>query len=68
VRIEATVSCERIKERLSDYLDGDLPPLTRLSTAFHLRHCDACRAVLYSLEQTVCLLRRVKRDEEPPPG
>jgi predicted anti-sigma-YlaC factor YlaD len=64
---EAKVSCERVKERLSDYVDGDLPPLSRLFMTLHLRHCESCREVLRSLEQTLALLRRVKRDE-PPPG
>lgn len=38
----AGLRCSEVLARLSDYLDGDLPPPERLAVAEHLRGCDAC--------------------------
>ncbi len=56
-----TVSCERVQERLSDYVDGDLGPLAMLATRLHLRYCPGCRSALASLEETLRVLKKCKR-------
>lgn len=40
---------EEWTDRLSDYLDGELPPGERLALEEHLRGCPACRSVLEQL-------------------
>jgi hypothetical protein len=40
---------EHVTDRLSDYLDGDLPAAGHAQVDAHLRDCDACRRVLDEL-------------------
>ncbi|HET6578696.1 MAG TPA: zf-HC2 domain-containing protein [Gemmatimonadales bacterium] len=40
-------------DRLSEYLDGELPPDRRAELEAHLRHCVACGAVLADLKRIV---------------
>ena len=42
---------EHWTERLSDYLDGDLPPADRAACADHLRSCGECAVVLDELRE-----------------
>jgi len=44
-------------DRLSDYLDGELPPEDRAALETHLRHCAACGAVLADLKRIVTRAR-----------
>ena len=44
------MDCERTKELLNAYLDGELPPDRRAQVAEHLRGCAACAAALAELE------------------
>jgi len=34
--------CSEVLARLSDYVDGELPPEERVMVEAHLRGCDAC--------------------------
>lgn len=40
-------------DRLSEYLDGELPPTERTALEDHLRHCVACGAALADLKRIV---------------
>jgi anti-sigma factor RsiW len=40
-------------DRLSEYLDDELPPAERVALEAHLRHCVACGAVLADLKRIV---------------
>ncbi len=44
-------------ERLSEYLDGELPPEERAAVAAHLEHCGECSATLEELRRVVARAR-----------
>ena len=44
-------------DRLSEYLDDELPPDERAELEAHLRHCAACGAVLADLKRIVTRAR-----------
>jgi anti-sigma factor RsiW len=49
--------CRRLRERVSRYLDGELPPAERRAVAAHLRRCPCCRTMADGLRHTVELCR-----------
>ena len=51
------LSCEQVKERLSEYLDGELPAADRAAVEEHLRGCDACARFGGEFRATVRALR-----------
>jgi anti-sigma factor RsiW len=50
-------TCRETRERLSDYLDGDLGARTRRRVGRHLARCKHCQALLESLTRTLEQLR-----------
>lgn len=54
----AGLSCGQVLERLSDYLDGDLPGPERARLEEHLRGCDRCARFGGELRNVVDALRR----------
>jgi hypothetical protein len=52
-------------DRLSEYLDDELPPDERAAVEAHLRHCVACGAVLADLKRIV---GRARNLEDRPPA
>ncbi|MGB9877135.1 MAG: anti-sigma factor family protein [bacterium] len=64
-RIE--MKCERIKELLSDYINGDLSEGMRALVDNHLESCPSCRLELKKLEK-MCVLLRSFQPVEPPLG
>jgi len=58
------VNHERWTDRLSDYLDGELPPTERAEVRRHLGGCPACAAVLEELR--VVVARAADLGELPP--
>jgi hypothetical protein len=59
------MTCERVSELLTLYVDEGLPARDTGRVAGHLARCAACRADLRALEQTLAALDRV-RPQEPP--
>ena len=58
-------------DRLSDYLDDELPPADRVELETHLRHCVACGAVLADLKRIVARAQGLEDrapDRDPWPG
>lgn len=51
-------------DRLSEYLDGDLPPADRAACEAHLAECDDCRGVLAELHSVIAAAR-TDRDRQP---
>jgi hypothetical protein len=51
-------------DRLSEYLDDELPPEERAAVEAHLRHCVACGAVLADLKRIVVRARAL--EDRPP--
>jgi predicted anti-sigma-YlaC factor YlaD len=57
------------RDRLSDYIDGDLDAHTRTRIMRHLARCDRCRAMFESLTRTLEQLRSLGVDQvTPTPG
>jgi anti-sigma factor RsiW len=50
-------TCRETRERLSDYVDGDLGARTRSRVSRHLARCKHCQALLESLTRTLEQLR-----------
>jgi hypothetical protein len=59
------MTCERVSELITLYVDEGLPARDTGRVAGHLARCAACRAELRALEQTLAALDRV-RPQEPP--
>ena len=59
------MSHRRTKERLSAYMERELPALEHARVRAHLADCVGCRAELEELERVVALLRALP-DPEPP--
>lgn len=53
----AEMSCKQFVEIVTDYLEGQLSEARRLWTEEHLAECDACRAYLDQMQQTITALR-----------
>ncbi len=58
--------CHDLLERISRYIDGELPAADRLQMERHLRDCPECEEVLHSLEHTLDLCREAGRPDLPP--
>ena len=50
-------TCRETRDRLSDYIDGDLGARTRIRVMRHLARCERCRALLDSLTRALDQLR-----------
>lgn len=59
-------ACRRHLERLSDHLDGTLPPAEAERLREHLDQCPACRQALEELRLTLDRIRAVEPVEPPP--
>jgi len=60
-----TLTCERMREGLTEYLEGALPPTRRQGFHDHLASCDACRRLLE--ETGIALQRLAALPSEPMP-
>jgi anti-sigma factor RsiW len=57
--------CRACVERLSEFLDGELPRAARFVTAVHLRWCKDCRVHAEQMRATVALLHAQGSHDEP---
>ena len=60
------MECARTWDRLSAYLDGDLPEKEREGIAQHLRQCARCAEEERALKETLSLLRNLPSGQAPP--
>lgn len=60
------ITCKQLLERLSDYLDGTMSPLGRMSLRLHLWLCPPCRRYHDQMKQMLEATRDVPRAELPP--
>jgi hypothetical protein len=58
--------CDEIRNRLSEYLDGELPPGERRGVEQHLSGCEGCRKELSELEAALGHLASLSEVEPPP--
>jgi anti-sigma factor RsiW len=61
-----SLACRAYLERLSRYVDGDLPSRTRPGTVDHLAHCPCCQDLVDSLKRTLVLCHAEGRRRLPP--
>jgi predicted anti-sigma-YlaC factor YlaD len=61
-------TCRETRERLSDYLDGDLGERTGRRVGRHLARCKHCQALLESLARTLEQLRSLGTMEQGSPA
>jgi anti-sigma factor RsiW len=59
------LTCKQIFLRLSDYLDGDLPPELCTKIRQHLSTCPECRAFTNTLRKTIEFCRRLSKHHVP---
>lgn len=58
--------CFEVLERLSDYVDGELPPEAKAQVDAHLAGCDACTKFGGEFGAVVAALRKsLRHDDEP---
>jgi anti-sigma factor RsiW len=60
-------TCRETRDRLSDYLEGDLGARTRTRIRRHLARCEHCQALLQSLTRTLEQLRSLGDVEQGSP-
>lgn len=60
--------CRDIRMAASDCIDGDLAKTRVERVRAHLSECEACRAFVDTLVETVRLLGTMKREEPSPAG
>ncbi len=68
-KVIAGLSCGQVLDRLSDYLDGDLPAPESARLEEHLRGCDGCARFGGELRSVVGALRlHLSGSRSLPPG
>jgi anti-sigma factor (TIGR02949 family) len=61
-----TMSCRELFERLSEYVDGELPEELCRQIRDHMEGCDPCVAFANTLRATADLCRRLPTRRMPP--
>jgi anti-sigma factor RsiW len=59
------MTCERVLELLSDYIDGELSSAAVLGLQSHLKRCEGCESEHQALRRTVQLVALFGRQEAP---
>jgi hypothetical protein len=60
------MDCERVKDRLSEFLEGSLPEIEQAGVTAHLAECLPCKAMKDGLDETLLLLRSLPPRQAPP--
>lgn len=60
------MDCERVQDRLSEFLEGSLPGIELAVVTAHLAECLPCKAMKEGLEETLLLLRSLPPRQAPP--
>jgi anti-sigma factor RsiW len=58
--------CVELAERVSEYLDGELPPELKLAVEEHVGTCSNCEKFVHSLRRTRDLAHLLPAVELPP--
>lgn len=59
------MNCREVTRHLDDYVDGELPALTRDAIAAHLRACDTCAAAHAAVARIVASARQLRTPIAP---
>lgn len=62
------LTCRRMMELITDYLEGRMPLFHRLIFQIHIGTCWQCRQYLSELRATIGALGRLPAPEPPPPA
>ena len=60
------LTCRRVLDLLTEYLEGVLSPRAHAAVAEHLHACDVCVRYLDQLRTTVAVVGSLHEDEVPP--
>jgi len=60
------MNCGEVRDKLSEYLDGDLTPLERRELESHIHSCPSCSWELSTIKRTVQMLNSLPRFSAPP--
>ena len=63
---EMSMSCRELFERLSEYVDGELPENICAEIRQHMEGCEPCVAFANTLKKTADLCRRLPSKPMPP--
>ena len=66
--LKQTPDCGDVRMTASDYVDGDMEEAQAERVRAHLGGCEACRAFLDTLVETIRLLGSMNREEPAPDG
>jgi len=61
-----TDECRKLLERVSSYVDGDLPPAQQRTILAHLRRCPCCQSLANGLSHTSAICRDAGHAKLPP--
>ena len=64
--IEEAVDCQTVVEMVTDWMEGALPPETRVEMELHIATCAGCIAYVEQLRATTAALAAL--DEDAPPS
>lgn len=67
-RRRRSVICQQLVELVTDYLEGDLDPLTRAAVEDHLAACGHCRGYVEQVRTMLDLTAGLGQGDELPPG
>jgi predicted anti-sigma-YlaC factor YlaD len=56
------MSCQELVELVTEYLEGTLPPATRVRFEAHLDTCSGCTNYLQQMRQTIQLLGKLTEE------
>ncbi|MEK6651601.1 MAG: DUF2275 domain-containing protein [Nitrospirota bacterium] len=59
------MECNRIQEKLSEYIEGPIPLDEKMLVEEHLKSCEKCREALSELEKTIGHIKNQKEIEPP---
>jgi anti-sigma factor RsiW len=64
------LTCREVTERSTDFMEGRMSPLGKMSVVAHLALCTACRSYMRQMRSTVALLAELGREpsSEPVPA
>ncbi len=63
-RMPGMLTCREMDDFMVDYLDGALPPGTRIRFDLHLRLCSGCREYVRGYRKSIELTQRVFEQDD----
>ncbi len=60
------MSCQKLVELITDYLEGALPVAEQVAVEAHLARCDGCTAYLEQMRTTIRLTGMLTEEQIPP--